>query len=382
MSYKKILHITTVPLTLKFLTGHFKAQQDAGYQVICITSKGKIPSEVSDVLKNSPKYVSFVRSIKPYKDFVAFISLFKLIKTEKPVLVNVHTPKASLLGIIVCKILRIPCVYHLHGIRYITSSGLKRTILKFMEKVSCNLASKVLSVSRTNKKYLTKDGICQKEKIKVLGNGSISGINVITFTKKKYSKNQLDNFYKNNQIPINSIVIGFVGRLVRDKGIEQLYRVWMALKTHYPQAVLICAGEWEKEDPIDSQLMQSIINEPSIKLLGFLEDVRIIYDVMSFLVFPSKREGFGMSILEANAFKKPCIASNIPGCQDAVANNESGILFDSLDDKDLLDKLIFYIDNPNVVKLHGDNAFRRLIKDFNPTTLEELLIKEYENLLD
>ena len=184
----KIIHITTIPITLKFLTGHITAQQNAGLNVFCLSSNGTYPEELKKTLVTTPLIVKFCREISILRDIVSLVQLTFVLFKQKPDMVHVHTPKASLLGTIAAKLLRKPCIYHLHGLRYLTTSGFKRKLLVFFEKLCCRLATKVICVSSSNMQVVIDQAICKKEKISVLGAGSISGIDVSHFNDSNFSE--------------------------------------------------------------------------------------------------------------------------------------------------------------------------------------------------
>jgi glycosyltransferase involved in cell wall biosynthesis len=376
----KIIHITTIPITLKFLTGHIVAQQNAGLNVFCLSSNGTYPEELKKTLVTTPLIVNFSREISILRDIVSLVQLTFVLFKQKPDMVHVHTPKASLLGTIAAKLLRKPCIYHIHGLRYLTTSDFKRKLLVFFEKLCCRLATKVICVSSSNMQVVIDQAICKKEKISVLGAGSISGIDVSHFNDSNFSEKDRSEFFQAHRLPKDAKVIGFVGRLVTDKGIEQICRVWQKLKQEHENLYLLMAGEWESENAIVAKIRSSIEEEPNIILLGQLTDVRMMYYVIDFLIFPSKREGFGMVVLEANAFKKPCVASNIPGCQDAVSDGESGLLFD-LSDDDFYRQINQYLNSSELVKKHGLQAYERVRRKFDSSTLEGLLLETYRQIL-
>ena len=376
----KIIHITTIPITLKFLTGHIVAQQNAGLNVFCLSSNGTYPEELKKTLVTTPLIVNFCREINILRDIVSLVQLTFVLFKQKPDMVHVHTPKAGLLGTIAAKLLCKPCIYHLHGLRYLTTSGFKRKLLVCFEKLCCRLATKVICVSSSNMQVVIDQAICKKEKISVLGAGSISGIDESHFNDSNFSDEDRAEFFQAHRLPKDAKVIGFAGRLVTDKGIQQICRVWQKLKQENENLYLLMAGQWEAENAIVAKIRSSIEEEPNIILLGQLADVRILYYVIDFLIFPSKREGFGMVVLEANAFKKPCVASDIPGCQDAVADGESGLLFD-LSDDDFYRQINRYLNNPELVKKHGLYAYERVRRKFDSSTLEGLLLETYRQVL-
>jgi glycosyltransferase involved in cell wall biosynthesis len=176
-------------------------------------------------------------------------------------------------------------------------------------------------------------------------------------------------------------VIGFVGRVVRDKGLIELAQAWRVLVEEYPSLHLLVAGPFEPQDPIPPDVEATLRNDPRIHLAGMVHDMPSIYRALDLLVLPTYREGFGTALLEAAAMGLPVVATRIPGCVDAVRDGETGLLVPVHDVEALTTAIRRYLGDPELRRLHGANGRRRALRDFEPARLREVLFQKYIRLL-
>ena len=219
-------------------------------------------------------------------------------------------------------------------------------------------------------------------KIKVLLNGSINGIdadkifNPSLFNKKV--RIEMRNKYK---IPEDSLVIGFVGRVVRDKGIIELINAWEVLYKEEGNVHLLIVGPFETHDPLPQKLQKRLLKDPFIHVVGFVNSTSSFYSIMDILVLPSYREGFGLVAIEAASMKLPVIATNIPGCIDAVQDGITGTLVPPYNVLSLTKVIRMYIKDVALRKKHGQAGRKRVIREFQQQKMWEALHEEYLRLI-
>ncbi len=195
-----------------------------------------------------------------------------------------------------------------------------------MERISCSCATRVYSVSQGVKKTLNKDSITNKE-IQVIWNGSVNGIDINRFDPSTVITTDVRQKYN---ITEGAVVFGFVGRLAGDKGINELVEAFEDIHTQNQQCKLLLVGMFEEDlDPLKPETIQAIENNPAIIHAGFQKDIRPFLGIMDIFVFPSYREGFGVSIMEAQAMGVPVISSDITGCNEIITEGYNGLLIPS-----------------------------------------------------
>jgi glycosyltransferase involved in cell wall biosynthesis len=216
----------------------------------------------------------------------------------------------------------------------------------------------------------------------MLGHGSIDGVEAHnTFNPARISMQSAQRVRARYQIPEDALVMGFVGRIARDKGVIELTESWQALRAEYPSLHLLVAGPFESHDPIPANVDATLRSDPRIHLAGMVRDMPSIYRSLDLLVVPTYREGFGMALLEAAAMELPVVATRIPGCVDAVRDGETGLLVPVRDAEALTAAIRIYLADPTLRRQHGVNGRRRALRDFGPEMLREALFHEYLRLL-
>ena len=382
---KTIVHITTIPESLcVFFEGQFTFIQNSGFDVIAISSPGKWLDTFAKEENIQTYGLEITRKITPFKDILTIYRLCRLLHRIKPDIVHAHTPKGGLLGIVAAWLVRVPIrIYQIHGLRFMTASGMKKKILTATEIVACALANRVLCVSNSIMNFVVDHNICAAQKIKTLANGTINGLNSKSkFNPAIFSAHQKYEIKAGYNIKPDSLVIGFVGRIVRDKGIIELCTAWKTLREEFPRLELLLAGPFEKNTyPLPDDIMEFIHSDDRIHLTGMLLDTVPAYLVMDILVLPTYREGFGLAAIEASAMNIPVVATNIPGCIDAVSDGSTGTLVPPYDAGELCTALRNYLLNPQLRRAHGTTGRQRVLTEFSQEKMWEAVRDEYETLL-
>lgn len=378
-----LLHITTVPQSLGFFTGQVGYMQRHGFQVEALSSPGPLLERFGTREGVRVHAVEMPRRITPLRDLVALARLWWRLRAIRPQIVHAHTPKGGLLGMIAAWLARVPVrIYHIHGLPFMTASGHKRRLLRWSERVSCRLAHQVFCVSHSIREVAIAERLCPASKIKVLCGGSINGVDA----HGRFSPASLDATARRAAraalgIPPDAMVLGFIGRVVRDKGIEELVAAWCLLRDQFPNLHLVVAGPFEPYDPITPAAEATLRGDPRIHLTGWLDDTRAVHASIDILVLPTYREGFGVVALEAAAMEVPVVATRIPGCIDAVQDGVTGTLVPVGDATALADAIRRYILDPDARRRHGRAGRQRVLREFQQEALWEATRQEYIRLL-
>lgn len=369
---KNVLHIITV----SFVINHFFGNQ-FNYMMKLSGNKyylGCSPSDeffnLSKKLNYNPFPVEVTRNISPFTDLVAIIKIFKFIKKNKIDVVIGHTPKGGMVAMIAAFLAGVESrIYFRHGIIYETSSGLKRILLKNIDKLSGTLATKVVCVSNSVKESSDKDQLNNPCKNVILGLGTCSGID----TEEKFNPalkylNHLQVIKRNHDIKDTDFVVGYVGRLVKDKGINELIHAFDILKKSHNNIKLLLVGPIEERDMISKESIEQIQTNLSIINTGFVLDSAPYFALMDVFVLPTYREGFPTVSLEASSMEIPVIITRATGCEEAIIKNKTGLFIEN-SAEDIARKIEFYITNPKVKLLHGKQGREFVRNNFEETKI-------------
>ena len=327
--------------------------------------------------------VEMPRRITPFGDLRALAALRRVVRRFRPDIVHAHTPKGGLLGMLAATICGVPVrVYHMRGLPMMTARGLRRRLLSTTEWIACRLAHRVLCVSHSIRDVAIAEGLCAPDKITVLLGGSGNGVDAAD----RFNPDHLEDdarlaTRRRLGIPEEALVIGFVGRLVREKGTVELTRAWHRLRESFPSAHLLLVGPFESRDPVPAATEQSLRSDTRVHLVGMDWNTPPLYAAMDVVALPTYREGFPNVPLEAAAMRLPVVATRIPGCIDAVADGESGTLVPVGDASALADALAAYLSDASLRRRHGEAGRARVCRDFQQERLWASLFAEYERLL-
>jgi glycosyltransferase involved in cell wall biosynthesis len=377
--------MTTVPMSLSFLEGQIEYAKGHGFDVHAISAPDKALDEFGHTMQVQTHELPMERRITPFRDLWALLRLTKILRQLRPHIVHGHTPKGGLLSMIGSWWCGVPVrIYHIHGLPLVTATGIKRLLLKWTEKLSCRHANQVYCVSDSVRKVAIAEGLCPTEKVKVLLNGSINGIDAThRFNPDRYDTKTRDEVRQKYGIPSDALVVGFVGRMVRDKGIIELAQAWTKLRKEFPKLHLLVVGGFEPQDPIPLEIRKQLENDERVHLAGWLGASAIprMCLAMDILALPSYREGFNTVLLEAAAMRLPVVASRVPGCIEGVVPDVTGALVPAYDPNALADALTVYLRDATLREQHGNAGRKRVLEDFKPEDLSEAIYLEYLRLL-
>lgn len=379
----KLVHITTVPLTLDiFFRGQIGYLQAQGVRVSAITSPDEDVTRIAQRDAIPIYTVPMKRTINPLADAAAVVRLARRLRTLQPDIVHSHTSKAALLGTLAARIAGVRVVaVSIFGLAQMTRTGYARRVLDVTTRVSCGLADWVWCDSFSVRDVLIREKLSLAYKVGVLGHGSVKGVDAVrTFAPTRFTAEERIQLCARYGIPPQALVLGFVGRIVADKGMRELAAAWRALSARRPEVHLLLVGPFETQDPLAAEDEQLFRTDPRIHLAGMQEDVARYLAVMDMYVMPSYREGFGMTNIEAAAMGLPVISTRIPGCIDSVADQVTGTLVPPRDALALEQAIDRYCDDAGLRRRHGQAGRERVLRDFRPETIWEGLYQEYVRL--
>lgn len=382
---KKLIRITTVPESLVGLLGGQLKYMSTHYDVIAISSSGpnKKLKKIGENEGVTVIPVKMTRKITPWQDIKASWELYRIFREHKPFIVHTHTPKAGTLGMLAAFLARVP--YRLHtiaGLPLLEATGKKRWLLDTVEKFTYSCATKVYPNSHGLRDIVITNKYARPEKLKVLGNGSSNGINTSHFNPDLVSTEVKNKLRESLGILPEDFVYIFVGRLVKDKGINELVTAFEIAQKSSHNIKLLLVGPFEKDlDPLDPETEKSIGSNDGIIMTGWQDDVRPYFAISDVLVFPSYREGFPNVVMQAGAMGLYSIVTDINGCNEIIIPGENGEIISPKDATALADQMIKVCENPKVL-LERDH-FRRLIVDrYSQEYIWDALLNEYQALDD
>lgn len=375
---KTAIVVTTVPGSLFFFQGQIRALRNENWQVIVASSPGPRLIEFAEGEGAEPVGISIARTPAPMRDLLALARLTWLFVSRRPTIVHAHTPKAALLSMIAAWVARVPrAFYTMHGLPLLTRRGWMRELLATFERLTCRLADRVFCVSASLRAEAIALGLCAPERIAVIGPGSANGVDTQRFhppdaTLRAGARRRLG-------IPEKSIVVGYVGRIVREKGVGELARAWETIKQESPDVVLLITGAVEVQDAVPGDILDALRADPRVCWTGYRKDPRDVYAAMDVFCLPSYREGFPVVTLEAAAMALPIVATDIPGTKDAVVNGTTGILVPVRDPEALAIALLTYLADPARRTRDGSAARNRVMAEFKPGLFAAALTRLYSD---
>ena len=378
----KLFRVTTVPESLNILLrGQHKFMSTNGFEVIGISSAGNALYEVSQEEEIRVIEINMSRKITPIKDFLSVYNLYKLIKKEKPIIVHSHTPKAGAVAMMAAKIANVPIRLHtVAGLPLMEAKGIKRKLLNFVEKVTYACATKVYPNSKGLYDFIVEEELISSIKMKIIANGSSNGIDTSYFDSERISENQREEFLTRLNIQKKDFVFVFVGRLVGDKGINELIDAFARIKDSNVKLLLV--GGLESDlDPLKSETIHEIDKNKNIISVGFQKDVRPYFAISHCLVFPSYREGFPNVVLQAGAMGLPSIVSNINGCNEIIQEGINGSIIPSKDRESLYTVMHKIISDEAWRKQLAGNARDIIVSHYEQKLVWDALLIEYKHLL-
>ena len=386
-SKKKIIRMTTIPGSMRgLLQNQLKFMSENGYEVIALSSDDEcFDSMLHEQGDIRGIRVNMERHTSPLRDLKALIRIYKIFRKEKPFIVHTHTPKAGLLGMLAGKLARVP--HRLHttaGLPLLVYSGLYRKVLNAMERLTNACATQVFPNSFNMMKIMEDLKLCKPKKMKVIGNGSSNGIDTEHFSVKKTVEDTVkdrDAWRRELGLKDDDFAFVFVGRVVKDKGINELVNCMRRLLQQYNNCRLITVGRYESNlDPIDPENVEFFKSNESAIFMGWQKDVRPFLMAADALVFPSYREGFPNVVMQAGAMGLPAIVTDINGCNEIIEEGKNGRIIPPHNEDALFDMMEWFLNNLHEVKLMSSNAREMIVSRYDRQAIWQEILKVYNSL--
>lgn len=379
---KKICFVVTVALAAKnFLQWSFEDMHNAGYDISLICDMDE------EYIKSLPKFVhtypmAMERGVDVRGMQRAIKQMTEIFKREKFDIVQYSTPNASLYASIAAKKAKIPVrLYCQWGMVYLGFSGIKKSIFKFIEKYTCKNSTDVQPDSKGNLDFCRENGFYSEKKSRIVWNGCANGLNVSKFDLSK-KDGYREEIRKKYGFSDSDIVLGFLGRIGRDKGFNELMLAFKQLKEKYPFVKLLYVGYNEKPDTVDQDLLRYFDDcEDIISTNGWVDDPQRYLSAMDIFMFPSYREGFGNVVIEAEAMAVPVVVSDIPGPQNGMVDGVTGFKVPAREVLPLVEKTSVLIEDDELREKFGKAGAKFVVDNFDSRVLIKKIIENRDWLI-
>ena len=380
---KKLVRITTVPISLEKLLEGQLGFMKAYFEVVAISAvKEKLEAYGK---KEGVRVFSLelTRKITPIKDIAAVFKLYRFLKKEKPSIVHTHTPKAGIVGMTAAWFAGVPNRLHtVAGMPLMEASGFKRKVLNFVEKLTYRFATEVYPNSKGLYDFIIAENFTKASKLSIIGNGSSNGIDTKYFDPVSYSENDKISLRDKLKIPQGHFLYIFVGRLVKDKGINELITAFSKLSDSNNAISLLLVGPFENDlDPLLPESLSTIEKHPNIYTVGYQSDVRPYFSIADALVFPSYREGFPNVVMQAGAMGLPSIVTDINGCNEIIAHGKNGLIIPSKDTQALYNSIKQLSTQPSLFANLKANSREMITSRYERQQVWDALLFKYQRLL-
>ena len=366
MNKKKIIRVTTVADSICFYSDLIPALQK-DYEIVGVSSPGKELDELSEKGIRTIE-VAMERRISVVSDIKSLWKMYKVLRKESPYIVHSITPKAGLITMIASWLCRVPVRIHTFtGLVWPTAKGIQRRILMATDWLTCACATHIIPEGEGVKADLLNHHITSKP-IKVLGYGNVRGVDMEYF--KPEPRNTEDVF-----------TFVFIGRIVKDKGINELVAAFKRVNEKHKHVRLVLVGPKEDDlDPILPETATEIHSNNAITEVGSQKDVRPFYQNADALVFPSYREGFPNVVLEAGAMGLPSIVTDINGSREIIVESKNGTIIPPHDEQALYEAMLNWVENPQEVASMAANARKMISERFEKSFVQKCMIDFYNKV--
>lgn len=374
----KIIRACTVSMSLGFVEGMLPDLKK-NYEVVLLSSPGPEMETIAEKEGVKTIAVPMERHISLKKDVVSLFKLIKVFRRERPQMVHSMTPKAGLLCMVAAWLTRVPVRVHTFtGLVFPTAQGLKRKILMLTDATTCACATHIIPEGEGVKADLQNNGITKKP-MRILGYGNVRGIDMTRFSRRESIMRMAENLRDRDVFTFL-----FVGRIVRDKGINELVAAFKRLNEEFPKTRLWLVGRYENGlDPITKESQQIIEENQNIFALGMKNGDELIayYAASDCFVFPSYREGFPNTVIEAGAMDLPCIVTDINGSREIISQGENGIIIPSKNEEQLYKAMKQMITDENSRKKMTGNARKMIADRFEQSFVRQCLYDYYDEII-
>ena len=362
---------------------------DNGFEIKIICSDGPEVQSVKESEGCSVLTIPFSRKISLKTDIITVYRLVLLLRRIKPHIVHTHTSKAGLIGMLSAFLTRCPIRIHsVPGLQMMESKGLRRLILNLSERLMYFLSDVVCPNSNSLKEYILNHKMCPSEKVKIIGYGSSSGVNLDKYFIHLKETSTRKNIREKYCIDDDGIVLAFVGRIAKEKGIHELVESFVNLSKRYANLFLLLIGKYDDigeydsiNDGIDNETRNILNNNTRLNITGWVEDVESYLAASDIVVHPSYREGFSNALLQAGSMGLPSVTTNVSGCIDVVIDGQTGLVVSPKDSAALEKALeVLILDECKRMEL-GLNAYHHVAANFASNFVWEETARFYTDML-
>ena len=373
----KLIRTSTIPASLEnLLKGQLKMLSKY-YNVLAVSSPGDDMETIEEREGVRTIAIPMERRISLIKDFISLIRLIVLFAKERPDMVHSITPKAGLLSMLAAWITRVPVRMHTFtGLVFPTATGKMQKLLIAMDRLTCFCATHINPEGEGVKRDLVNYNITSKP-LHIIANGNVNGIDLEYFDKTPEVVEKACSYKKEG-----TFTFCFVGRMVRDKGINELVYSFLRLYQKDERVRLLLVGPFEKElDPVLPEVEEHILHHPGICYMGYQNDVRPFLVASDALVFPSYREGFPNVVIQAGAMGLPAIVTDINGCNEIVLPDLNGVIIPSKDEQALYESMKYFASHPVEVERMAANARPLIASRYEQRIVWNALLDEYKSII-
>lgn len=374
---QKIIRTSTVATSLNTFCRGTLRDLSRLYDVVAVSTPDHELQEIAQREGIRVIGVPMSRPIAPLRDLVSLWRLIRVFRHERPTMVHSITPKAGLLSMIAAWICRVPVRLHTFtGLVFPTATGLKQRILILTDRITCACATHIVPEGEGVKADLINYNITRKP-LQVLGYGNIRGIDLNHYRRSPEVMEKALTLRKPNRF-----TFVFIGRVVRDKGIDELVEAFSLLHSEHPQTRLILVGRTEDNlDPVSPNTRSAIASHPAIEAVGNQSDVRPWLAASDALVFPSYREGFPNVVIEAGALDLPSIVTDINGSREIIVHGQNGIIVPPRNAQALLQAMTQFVQNPQATQAMALKARQMIASRFEKSFVQKCLFDYYKQIL-
>lgn len=372
----KLFRLNTIDWSLNMLRGQLEFL-NREFEVVAVADDSGVLQEVAEREGVRTIAVPMRREISIAADCRSLVALYKLFRRERPHIVHSNTPKASLLSMVAAWAARVPHrIYLVTGLRFETTHGILRFILKTMERITCLCATKVIPEGDGVKDTLRREKITRKP-LQKIHHGNINGIDLEHYARTPEVVQRATEIRDGSE----DFTFIFIGRMVRDKGINELVAAFDRLNREIPATKLLLVGKFEDElDPVLPETKQMIENNSKIEFAGYQNDVRPFLLASDVAVLPSYREGFPNVVIQAGAMGLAQIVTDINGCNEVVVDGRNGLIIPKQNEEALYEAMRRLATERELTARMAASAREMVATRFRQEDVWNELLKMYKSL--
>ena len=381
---KKICRLATVPF---FLLTQLKNQSEylknIGMDIMLVSSDG---IEVSNLTASGLDHtaINIPRSISILQDLRALFALWRLFRCQCFDIVHSTTPKAGLLAALAGIMAGISVRLHTFtGQQWLSQTGFTRFISRLADRLIGLLNTRCYADSHSQRQFLVREGLVDPKKIYVIGHGSLAGVDMVRFNPNRWSQKQKESFKQKLSISLTSIVLIFMGRITKEKGILELLAAFSKIRSKDKYEVeLLLLGPQDDERGGSNGIEPGALDAEGVHYIGYSDSPEKYIAISDLLCLPSYREGFGTVVIEAAAMGVATLGTRINGLIDAVADGQSGMLVPPRSERAIYNALCFLLERPHGINRLGEAARLRALNLFDASIVNAMVAEEYCNLIN